>query len=79
MTNPNKPQDGGAVSPDNYLRFYSPGSIHREIRVGFGVHRCGEVADGVPIHVDPDGAGFVIAFKDLETWYLAAKRLRAGK
>lgn len=54
----------------------SPGSLHKNMRVALGVHSCGEVRDGVGIYVDPQDCGFVIAFKDLERFYLRAKAIR---
>lgn len=64
---------------DCYLTFKTAGHTKSHMTVSSNVHICGHIGDGVSISNHPEGkwaAGYVIAFEDLEKWYLAAKAFR---
>jgi hypothetical protein len=64
---------------ESYLTFETAGNIKTHMSVGVGIHRCGDIHDGVSIHNHNEGdwsPSYVMAFKDLEAWYLAAKATR---
>jgi hypothetical protein len=50
------------------------GEEYMEVRCG--KHRCGEIVGGVGIQLSSLRGVFVVDFADLETAYLAAKKVR---
>jgi hypothetical protein len=60
---------------DGYLTFPTAGNVKTHMTVGAGIHGCGQITDGVSISNHNEGgwaAAYVMEFKDLEAWYLAA-------
>lgn len=74
---------GGAGSPrpivpERDLVVRATGSISDEMTLCVGISRCGGVTDGVGMHLGKEDrfGSWVIAFADLERWYLANKAMR---
>jgi hypothetical protein len=64
---------------DGYLTFATAGNIWSHMTVGTHVHRCGKIDDGVAVAVHNEGGrapSYIMEFRDLEAWYLAAKAFR---
>ncbi len=64
---------------DGYLTFRTAGDVTSHMTVGTGIHKCGHIKDGVSIsnHNENGWTGaYIMEFKDLEAWYLAAKARR---
>jgi hypothetical protein len=67
------------VSEKNQLTFETAGNTRPLMTVSTQIHRCGRITDGVSIREHNEGewrGGFVLAFTDLERWYLEAKAFR---
>jgi hypothetical protein len=66
---------------ENEMTFKTAGNRYPLLTVGTGVHTCGQIRNGVSLlehGSEGDNRGsWVLAFSDLEAWYLAAKAHRA--
>lgn len=66
---------------ENEMTFETAGNRYPLLTVSTGVSCCGPVRDGVSLREhgsEGDNRGsWVLAFSDLEAWYLAAKAKRA--
>lgn len=62
------------------LTFKSAGNLLSHVTVSARVHRCAHITNGVSIREHDEGkparGSWIIDFKDLEAWYLAAKAYR---